>query len=1238
MFVSPLRGLAVALGCLGLAAPAAAQTTYTWTGAGNGNWSDPNNWDVNGVPPTSLTNTDVLFAGTASLVNTLDLVPNGSFNIRSLTFDSSAGTFNITPTNTNVTTLRIGALGITNNSTNSQTMTNPVALGASQTWNAAAGPLFFDAPVTATGQTLTFDGANTITLSQSAALTGGTVVKNGTGTTVLSANNTPTGVTVNQGTLVVNKVGTGSPIGTGPVTLAGGTLSFQVFGNPVAATGYNHDVVTAVSESAANGGTSPFGTTRAVDGSNGTGSFVYFQAGVNTANPTFGLPASGRFTSGGVNYQFQDYTGNNVLSLGNANSGNSTGTLTLVTPGAYRSLNIMNVAGNGPAPFSFTLNFDSGNPTTVTGLTSLDWFGGANPVFTVNGRLNRTTGGFDSVGSGNPRIYTTNFTLSAADQLRNLVSITFNTSGTNGYTFNVFGFSGTAGSNTQVFSNPVTVTADSTLDQQNVASITVGPLSVGTNTLTVTGTASGGTTMFTGAVTLSGNPTFATQGTATLALGPLNDGGSARTITQTGGGFLTLTAPATSLVAGTTVNVTGGTLGMTAAGALGTQATVSLSPGTTLNTTANQTVAALSGTGGVVTLNGSTLTVGGGTAAAFNGAVTGGALVVSGAGTVQTFSGYGSNPTSTTVQSGAQLVSATGRSVGSGPITLTGTSTLTVGGGNSAPITVTGFGGTGTGWNLQGNNVSNPTVTGDALTITTATNGIANSAWYATPVPVGGPFTATFRYSQSNNTNPADGITFGFQNASPTAVGGAGGGLGYTGITQSAALAVNIYSGAGNRGFALAGNGAVGGFVDVSPVGLLTAQPGNEVTFTLNYDGVNLSGTVTQGSNSFTIPPTAVAIASFTGPTAFLGFTGGTGGLNAQQVIDQFSYTTPDLTVYPAPVTVAAGANAALNVIATSTFPTVTINSLTIGPGATVSVGADPSTPAGQVYGLTIGTAMLNGPVTLAVTNNGTATGTLTLGAVGGTGGITKTGNGVLAIAGTGSYTGNTTVSAGTFVLTGSGSFASSPVITVQSGATLDVTGVTGGANFAGTGFALASGQTLTGTGTVAGPLGVSSGAVLSPGGTTTGTLTSTGGLKTAAGGRLSIGIGGGSPSATPGASTQGTLPNPTTNTFIDITGGTTAFDPGTVFTVTMSGVTTSGAYSYEIARGAGDQSGLLINNQSQFSAVGFSGSNFSVTGNASGAVFLSFTAAVPEPGSVLALAAGAAAIARSTRRRNRPA
>lgn len=80
----------------------------------------------------------------------------------------------------------------------------------------------------------------------------------------------------------------------------------------------------------------------------------------------------------------------------------------------------------------------------------------------------------------------------------------------------------------------------------------------------------------------------------------------------------------------------------------------------------------------------------------------------------------------------------------------------------------------------------------------------------------------------------------------------------------------------------------------------------------------------------------------------------------------------------------------------------------------------------------------------------------------GGAGGLSKNGLGTLTLNGTNKYSGNTIVNAGTLALGAGGYIPNSPVITVNSGATLDTAS-------SGVGLALASGQTLDGAGTVNG-------------------------------------------------------------------------------------------------------------------------------------------------------------------------
>jgi autotransporter-associated beta strand protein len=137
------------------------------------------------------------------------------------------------------------------------------------------------------------------------------------------------------------------------------------------------------------------------------------------------------------------------------------------------------------------------------------------------------------------------------------------------------------------------------------------------------------------------------------------------------------------------------------------------------------------------------------------------------------------------------------------------------------------------------------------------------------------------------------------------------------------------------------------------------------------------------------------------------------------------------------------------------------------------------------------GTNTLNSPLTLA----GAANNTISVGssaqftitsAIGGAGGFSKNGSGPLFLTANNTYSGRTVVSGGTLALYGGGSdgsIASSTNISLNSGATLDVSGRSDKT------LTLVSGQTLVGgvgtngPGTINGLLVVSSGATVAPGG-----------------------------------------------------------------------------------------------------------------------------------------------------------
>src|SRR5436305_9252032 len=203
-------------------------TTYTWDGngtnTGNGKWSTAVNWDANGVPVSNLTTTDVVFGGNFHLTPLMD----ANYSIHQLTFASGAGAFNLT-SNAGTEILTIGTGGITNSSSNVQSISSPLVLGAAQTWNAStAGLTINSATVTNGGFLLTISGANNTSIAAAISGTGG-LTKNGAGILTLNGTtaNTYTGLTtVNAGELDLGKTANVNAIGSGGLTINAGTVKF----------------------------------------------------------------------------------------------------------------------------------------------------------------------------------------------------------------------------------------------------------------------------------------------------------------------------------------------------------------------------------------------------------------------------------------------------------------------------------------------------------------------------------------------------------------------------------------------------------------------------------------------------------------------------------------------------------------------------------------------------------------------------------------------------------------------------------------------------------------------------------------------------------------------------------------------------------------------------------------------------------------------------------------------------
>jgi hypothetical protein len=189
-------------------------------------------------------------------------------------------------------------------------------------------------------------------------------------------------------------------------------------------------------------------------------------------------------------------------------------------------------------------------------------------------------------------------------------------------------------------------------------------------------------------------------------------------------------------------------------------------------------------------------------------------------------------------------------------------------------------------------------ISGTLAQLTNGGGGEAGSFFSTTPVVIT-QFNTVFSFQLLNGTNPsADGITFCIEGSGNTALGAVGGSLGYQGITPSVAVKFDLYSNAGegvdSTGLYTNGAAPTVPSTDLTGTGIdLHSQDVFNVF--MSYDGATLNVTIKDASTgasasqsySINIPQTLNNSNS-----AYMGFTGGTGGLTATQNIQTWTITT----------------------------------------------------------------------------------------------------------------------------------------------------------------------------------------------------------------------------------------------------------------------------------------------------------------------------------------------------------
>ena len=212
LFGTRARRIVLATGFLLGLAPNLYPATRTWDGGGSdSNITTGLNWVGDTAPGSG---DSLYFAGSLRLTPLL----NSNLSVNRLNFNSGAGAFVLGGTGI----YTINRNGITNSSTNTQTIGNTIALSRNQSWKATSGDLVITGAVNTSGRRITFNGGKNSTLTNVVSGSG-SITQSGVGALTLSGSNTYSGTTsLSAGTLII---GSNTALGTGALTITAGTLA-----------------------------------------------------------------------------------------------------------------------------------------------------------------------------------------------------------------------------------------------------------------------------------------------------------------------------------------------------------------------------------------------------------------------------------------------------------------------------------------------------------------------------------------------------------------------------------------------------------------------------------------------------------------------------------------------------------------------------------------------------------------------------------------------------------------------------------------------------------------------------------------------------------------------------------------------------------------------------------------------------------------------------------------------------
>ncbi len=570
--------------------------TVTWDGgAATGAWATGTNWSTNSVPA----GTDSLIFDASLANNQYSILLGGSRSAAGITFNSASGS-NAFSFSTTSGVLTLGAGGLINNDSDTQTFTTGVAVNAAQTWSAAAGGFNVAAVTLLANLTVTGTGPTTFGGGGGALLQSGgnrTLTLSGTGTTsigavTLSESNTARTLTIaGTGSAAVTGVIANGGTGAGKLTMSSsGTLTLSGANTFSGGTQVNAGTLAIGSNQALGTGLLALAANTTVQSAGGARSLTnaVSSSGNLTIAGTNDLTFSGAFALGGGNRTIT-VSNSGITTLSGAVS--STGYATITKAGTGTLV----LSGTNTLSGPTVINAGALELRSSTGLGSGTWGNivASGGELRLGSGISLSPGGLTVQGSG----------VSGAGAVRNLDGsntlggqITVNNATTIGSDAGLLTFSGLVNLNTGAVLT-TTGAGDLTFAGAVGGSGALNFNSSGDVTIS-------STIQTNGALTLNGPGTVTLSGTATNT----NNGA----VTVNNGMLVLAKTGATALQ--TNVSVMNGTLQLGGSNQIADYSSVSLGSSTALFDLNNNsdTIANLSMTGASVSTGTGTLTIGGG--------------------------------------------------------------------------------------------------------------------------------------------------------------------------------------------------------------------------------------------------------------------------------------------------------------------------------------------------------------------------------------------------------------------------------------------------------------------------------------------------------------------------------------------------------------------------------------------------------------------------------------------------